>query len=545
MSVESEGLESKRHLFIPATTFIVAFCSIIYELVFAQTLTTVFGGTVLRYSATIGLFLLSLGVGAFLYEYIKDKVHTQRFFFITELLLAFFGLVGVFFIVYLSGPLGEALPYWVLLTLSHLPIVLVGILSGLELPLLTEFEAGKRFARVLGIDYVGSLVGSFVFALLLYPNFGLLTTSIIIALLNAFVAILFAVEYKLFSRNRLILLVVALTMLTVAIYYTYQKAEAVIQKLYFTGMVERGYESFNVPIASIEILDSITTPYQDVVMYNINFNQSEYLPSDTDTCLNLDEHVQMCNLWVHAYHSGLVDVPISFFPKDKKLSVLILGGGDFIATNSLRSYDDRILHIDLVDLDAKFQQYARTEPYLLEKNNRAFEYEKQSIFVQDAFYFLKRNKKTYDIILVDLPGLKHDKMLPLYSTEFYSFARSALSEGGILVSWRYPKDKFTAHGDVLERTLAASGFNNILEYHAWNTLPDGSQQKTETFFVVNKGDARIINTDDNEYVKSFEEEFKTSLWRPLSYKDGVRENSVFKPNYDMLITSPEKSMDRL
>ena len=46
--------------------FILAYCSIVYELTMAQSLSAFLGDTVLRYSTTIGLYLASMGIGAFL-----------------------------------------------------------------------------------------------------------------------------------------------------------------------------------------------------------------------------------------------------------------------------------------------------------------------------------------------------------------------------------------------------------------------------------------------------------------------------------------------
>lgn len=528
---------SRRQLFIVVTTFVVAFCTIVYELMFAQTLTVVLGGTVLRYSTTIGLFLFSLGLGAFLYDFIKDKINTQRFFFFTELLLAFLGFSGVFFIIYLNGHFGDLLPFWLLVSFSHLPHIFIGIVAGLELPLLIEFEKDKRFARVIGIDYLGSLTGAFIFAIIFYPNLGLMTTSIVVALFNAFIAILFSFEYRLFSKKVLLLEVLIFIILLFTIFFTYENLGKSVQRFYFTKMVERGYTTLKVPNVSVNVLDSFTTPYQNVVVYELKYGNPKFNP--TDKCLNLDEHVQMCDSWVKAYHEGMVNVPMSFFPKDKKLSVLILGGGDFIGVKHLRSFDDRISHIDLVDIDAKFQNYARTEPYLLEKNDKAFEYDKLSIFVQDAFYFLKKNIKMYDLIIVDLPGLKEDKMLPLYSTEFYSFAHNAMAKDAILISWRYTKERFPTHSNVLESTLFASGFSNILEYASWYISENNLKEKADTFMVLNNGVERNINIQDNPYVKEFKDDFSKSSWHPLSYIPNTRPNSIFKPNYDMLIGSME------
>ena len=47
-------------MIIYAITFILAFCSIVYELLLGQTLSAFLGNTVLRYSVTIGLYMMSL-----------------------------------------------------------------------------------------------------------------------------------------------------------------------------------------------------------------------------------------------------------------------------------------------------------------------------------------------------------------------------------------------------------------------------------------------------------------------------------------------------
>ena len=43
---------------IYAITFVLAFCSIVYELLLGQTLSAFLGNTVLRYSVTIGLYMM-------------------------------------------------------------------------------------------------------------------------------------------------------------------------------------------------------------------------------------------------------------------------------------------------------------------------------------------------------------------------------------------------------------------------------------------------------------------------------------------------------
>ena len=70
---------SKDFLVTGLLTVIVAACSIIYELVYSQALTVLYGGTIARYSITIGLYLISLGLGSFFFNSFKFK-NTVVFF---------------------------------------------------------------------------------------------------------------------------------------------------------------------------------------------------------------------------------------------------------------------------------------------------------------------------------------------------------------------------------------------------------------------------------------------------------------------------------
>ena len=59
-------------------TLLVAYCSIVYELLMAQTLSVLMGNTVMRYSITIGIYLASLGLGAMLCERGHEKDTSRR-----------------------------------------------------------------------------------------------------------------------------------------------------------------------------------------------------------------------------------------------------------------------------------------------------------------------------------------------------------------------------------------------------------------------------------------------------------------------------------
>lgn len=169
-------------------TIIVAFCSIVYELLLAQTLSAFMGNTILRYSITIGLYMASMGVGAFL---VKDKVEKIAAFSLmrVEFLLSLIGgsSVMLFFIFDFLGLSGAFL-----LLVTHALIIIIGILTGMEIPLLIflrEREKESTENVVLGFDYIGALLGTILFAFVFYPVIGIFATAFIVAFLNALAGI--------------------------------------------------------------------------------------------------------------------------------------------------------------------------------------------------------------------------------------------------------------------------------------------------------------------------------------------------------------------
>ena len=169
---------------IYCVTFILAYCSIIYELVMAQSLSAFMGDTVLRYSTTVGLYLASLGIGAFLCRgsILKRPVYSLVKI---EILLS---VVGGFCLVYLHfcNMLIPSVRFFFFF--SHALIIAIGILSGFEIPLLIDIKRQKKGGSinpVLGVNYFGALSGAVIFPIVLLPTIGVLLTAFLAGLLNA------------------------------------------------------------------------------------------------------------------------------------------------------------------------------------------------------------------------------------------------------------------------------------------------------------------------------------------------------------------------
>ena len=169
-------------------TFLLGFCSLVYELLLGQSLSAFLGNTVLRYSVTIGLYMLSMGIGSLLAEgrWVKHAVLTLVGI---EILLT---ITGGFSVIFLLVMASVGMPDLLFSTMAHMLIVVIGVLTGFEIPLLIEMRAREKPHTeqvVLGVDYLGAFTGTVVFAFVFYPVIGLIPTAFFVALLNAFVGV--------------------------------------------------------------------------------------------------------------------------------------------------------------------------------------------------------------------------------------------------------------------------------------------------------------------------------------------------------------------
>ncbi|MCB9730187.1 MAG: hypothetical protein H6744_12840 [Deltaproteobacteria bacterium] len=184
-------------------TLVVAFCSMVYELLLAQTLSATMGNTNFRYNLTIGLYLASLGLGAFLFG--RRKRHDDTALLIdVELWLSLCGSTAPVLVLAFdaaahalcdaTGASFSGLPIQLAVHIAnHGLIVIIGLLSGYELPLLMAIGAANDETgpghRVLITDYVGTLLAALSFPLWLLPTFGVFGVAALAGLLNVLTAL--------------------------------------------------------------------------------------------------------------------------------------------------------------------------------------------------------------------------------------------------------------------------------------------------------------------------------------------------------------------
>ncbi len=167
-SSESEKKRSAQVPILLSSIFIIAVCGILYELLISSISTYFLGSSILHFSITIGLFLSAMGLGSFLSRYVYRNL--LDWFVVIETIL---GLVGgcSTLILYFSYTVLDNY-YAVALVI----IVFLGAFVGLEIPIVTRLlkehdNLKDTISNVLAFDYLGSLVASVAFPILLLPYF--------------------------------------------------------------------------------------------------------------------------------------------------------------------------------------------------------------------------------------------------------------------------------------------------------------------------------------------------------------------------------------
>lgn len=160
---------------------------VVYELALAHLLSGIYGNTFLRYSLSIGFFLLSSGLGSIYFSRLKARDLVLTLACIETILTLW---------ILLSFPLALFFTGWsleVAYLFIHVCIFVVGFLTGLELPILFGFESAEDYkyqSSILKYDFLGSGLAGIIFGTIFYPWFGLFQTVYFLALLNALVVLL-------------------------------------------------------------------------------------------------------------------------------------------------------------------------------------------------------------------------------------------------------------------------------------------------------------------------------------------------------------------
>lgn len=213
-------------------SFLLAFCSLFYELVYAEILSVCLGGTKIQYITTIALFTCALGFGSISYRKISSYKGLRKTFFTVELLLMILGSIGPFFITWILQPGGMPglLPFKI--ASSYGLIFIIGFLSGFELPSLFAMKENAE-GKILAMDYFGMLVASVTFPLIFLPQLGTAASTLLVALSNGAALIWLRSEKPKLSFTIFYSMIIVILMVSVA--YKREELNEFLSVLYLGG----------------------------------------------------------------------------------------------------------------------------------------------------------------------------------------------------------------------------------------------------------------------------------------------------------------------
>ena len=452
----------ERHFLILLATAVFAFSSLIYELVFSTLFSFIFGNTIEMYSLVIGFYLFALGIGSFLFSFFpKNKEKTLiNYLMFVELAIIIVSILGFLVVIANYGLISDFL----VKLIGFFFVIVIGILSGIELPLLNEiYEKTKKergFSKVLSVDYFGSLIAGVSFPLILYPNLGIFGTLIFTLSLNMIMTLLLVSVFLEKEKIRKIILLF-LFLILFFLLLQYKKVQFYLIKVLIEKMAKLDMDYFAFKKAfedlSIEVKSIMFSKYQIIYKYKMVFgNKSVY-------CLGLNGVTQTCshNYLAHHYSYILPEKLFNISYNGKK--ALILGGGDGITAKFL--LEKNLSKIRQIELDEKVVKFSSQDLELRLLNLNSFK--RINITFGDAFLELQRLNETFDLILDDIDISTWENKIKFTSLEFYSLVSSKLKDDGIFITTSlnlkpyFPIDKKTY---TLLNNLYKAGFKYVLYF---------------------------------------------------------------------------------
>ncbi len=385
------------------SVFLIAACGLIYELIAGTLASYLLGDSVFQFSTVIGSYLFAMGIGSFLSRFVARGL-VARFVSI-ELMV---GLLGGFSSSLLF--LAFAYTHGFRLVL-YLLVLLIGILVGLEIPLLMRilrhrFQFRDLVAHVLTFDYLGALGASLLFPLLLVPRLGLVRSALLFGILNAAVALWSTILFRDQLGARRVL----------------QGACVVVLLTLGLGMAgaARITAAADDSLYADEVILARDTPYQRIVLTRWK----------NDVRLYLNAHLQFSSRDEYRYHEALVHPGLAAIPSPRR--VLVLGGGDGLAAREILKYP-AVESILLVDLDPEMTRLFSEHPFLTALNGGSLKSPRLRVINQDAFPWLEENGEVFDFAVVDFPDPTNYSLGKLYTTAFYRLLARHLNRQGLAV----------------------------------------------------------------------------------------------------------------
>ncbi len=423
------------------SVFVIATCGLVYELIAGTLASYLLGDSVTQFSTIIGAYLFAMGIGSWLSRYLNNQ------------LLATFVKIEI-----LIGVTGGSAAAVLFLMFEHVTsfriplygtVTLIGILVGIEIPLLLrilkdQFDFRDLVSKVFTFDYIGALVASILFPLVLVPHLGLVRSGFMFGMMNIAVAL-----WMLYCFGDHI---------AHARFHKFSAVLAFIGLLFGFVYGDKIMDVAEAGMYADPVIYSTSTPYQRIVITK----------SPHDLRLFLNNNLQFSTRDEYRYHEALVHPGLASVAHPRR--VLILGGGDGLAAREILKYPS-VKTVTQIELDPAMTRLFSRNDLLARLNDHALTSPKLHIVNEDAFLWLKAyasdpDHSTFDFIVADFPDPSNYSIGKLYSSTFFKLLHRVIAEDGIIVVQSTSPYVARKSYWCVEHTLKRAGFITT-PYHAY------------------------------------------------------------------------------
>jgi predicted membrane-bound spermidine synthase len=210
----------------------------------------------------------------------------------------------------------------------------------------------------------------------------------------------------------------------------------------------------------IELQQLLAGPHQILYKGNSKYQDIMVLES-TNIQMFLNNQLQFNSMDERIYHEAFVHPAMTLAPR--KHRVLCLGGNDGLLVREVLKYAD-VKQVDLAGISPSIVYAIRKMPQMNSLNEGALLDKRLRIIKDDINKFLVRERKRYNVIIVDFPDPVNKRIGNFYSTEIFNRLYRLLTEDGILVCQSLSPKQLPLLFWSIARTLESARFKT-LSYH--------------------------------------------------------------------------------
>ena len=412
--------------------FIIGFISLALEVIYVHMLSIVAGNSVYAFALMVFTFLLGLGAGSTVSKPLMLKIRETGYLIaLLASALAFSILTGMFFWEEIPDYFGSYGGYPVVLPFASRefirglvcfmfmfpPAFIIGILYPVCLQYVSETTTGIKIPAIssaIALNTVGNILGVLVFGFIFLPNFGVLTASLLLAILACLISLYFLYLLTLNQRAVLLSLMIIVAMIGVSLpsQFDYSRL-ANGANVYFqnsnVGEVIDHLESLDGGLTTVHIGENFEGNPVKTLLTNGKFQGND----------SGEIYAQI----------GFTTAPLLHFLQRE--NALVIGYGTGTSANVLHKIGFE--EIDVVDISEDI--FVLANRHFNHINDRVTEHENVQQYVSDGKNFLLLSDKSYDLISMEISSIWFASAASLYSKDFYALAKKNMKPDGVLQQW--------------------------------------------------------------------------------------------------------------